>query len=329
MKRPDKDSVKSVAFIVLLWLAMFGLAQSAEPTLADPLPPAPPVVQPLPPVVIAQPLPPVVVQPIAKVTGKTVAKTGDLIVLDSKDSTPADAHRKWTVWPDLTGSPSEVRENVQRLVEQIKALEPAAEVNLPTVDDGDGNSISIEGDGRLILASYPGVYRVMLAVSNPDGLAVAKWTVTVTATTPKPCPPDSPDPDPPSDPDPPTTPDPPVTPPDPPFTNRFDLEQASRLWLVQIPNETLVERAAMQKIFRTIGQGAVDGLYGTMDEVQVGLGKTINDADAAKLLTKRAWDSWGKSASGAIVGLKAAGKVTTPQDYGQALLEIAAGLEPR
>lgn len=254
-------------------------------------------------------------EPVAVVTGKKVAKTGDLIVLDSKDST-ADTKRKWTVWPELKGTASQVNENLERWANALR--EHGATVVMPTESD-DSLSIAIEGDNKLVLASYPGVYRVMLAVSNADGLAVAKWTVTVS--TDQPVPPDVPDDPPPDD-------DPPPPPPPPGVANRYDLEQACRLWLVQIPNETLSEKPAMRQVFATIGQGAVDGKYATAKDVETGLSKTLKDAGMNKLITTAAWNSWGKSASAAIVALQASGKIATPQDYGQALLEVAEGLKP-
>lgn len=256
-------------------------------------------------------------EPVAKITGKNVAKTGDLIVLSSAESTP-ETKRKWTVWPELIGSQAEVNENLERWAAALR--EHGATVVMPAQPD-DSSSIAIEGDGRLILASYPGVYRVMLAVANSEGIGVAKWTVTVTRhVAPDPGPDPDPDPDPkPDDPDPPPTP--------PGVTPRYELTVACKNWLVQIPNETLSERPAMRQIFATIGRGAADGRYATVKEVESGLAATITDADKNKLLTKAAWNSWGKSASGAIVALQQAGEIKTPQDYGQALLEIAEGLK--
>jgi hypothetical protein len=297
IRKPDKETVLSTAFIVLLWLAMAALASAGEP--------------------------------VAKINGKPdatkAAKQGDLIVLDSKDSTP-DTKRKWVVWPELKGSASQIRESVEALAEQLKQLDPDATIILSVEDNGDNGSISLEGDTKLVLASYPGIYRVMLAVADKEGgLAVARCTVTVTGvTSTPPTPPSDPPSQPPSNP--PTTPDPPVTPPGG-FISKYDLDTAAKLWLVQIPNEMIKEKPAMHKIFAAIGRGAADGKYSSIKEIDTALGNTINDADKNKLLTKPAWNSWAKSCMAALTALMATGDVKTPQDYGQALLEVAEGLK--
>lgn len=257
-------------------------------------------------------------EPKAVITGKPLGKPGYFVVLNSGQSTPADAKRKWVVWPELPGTRQEVREQVEQLVEELKSLKPGAQVILPADDENEEIQFSIEGNGRLALAGIPGAkYKVVLIVTVPnEEPAIAKHEVAI-GTFPGVPPPDTPDP--PDDPDPP--------PPTPGVTNRYDLEQACRLWLVQIPNETLSEKPAMRQVFATIGQGATDGKYATAKDVETGLSKTLKAAGTNKLITTAAWNSWGKSASAAIVALQASGKIATPQDYGQALIEIAEGLK--
>lgn len=240
--------------------------------------------------------------PIAVVTGKKLAKTGDLIVLDSKDSTP-DTRRKWTVWPELTGTASQVNENLERWAASLR--EHGATVIMPSESD-DSNSIAIEGDSKLVLASYPGTYRVMLAVSNADGLAVAKWTVTVSAASP---PPDVPDP--------PEEPDPPVVP-------SLGLTASVQGWLASVPAANLAEKAALRAALTSTGNQAVAGKHSNLDAVKAAAGTAIKNSG----IDLSAWKAFGQSMNAGFDGLIATGKIATAADYGRGLLEVAEGLKP-
>lgn len=298
--------VKVIGIMALLWGAMGGLAAQERPNLyhraatvrvAADEPPAAPVPA----------------APVAKVTGKDKARQGELIVLSAEKSENA-RYSRWTVWADISGDPLQLTEDEQAFISDLRRK--GVVVILPTdADDDDG--ISFETPDRLVLASFPGTYRVMLAVSNEHGLSVAKHTVVVVGNNPQP-PPNEPDPPPPDNPPPPSTGG---------VENRYDLENASRLWLVQIPNETMVERPAMRKIWQTIGQGAKDGKYLSIEDIVKSLGSTLNDAHDNKHITKPAWNSWGKSANDTLKALVASGKITGPQDYGHAMLEIAEGIK--
>lgn len=247
-------------------------------------------------------------EPIAVISGKKIAKTGDLIVLSSADSTP-DTKRKWTVWPELAGTPSEVNESLERWAASLR--EHGATVIMPSESD-DSNSISIEDDSKLVLASYPGTYRIMLAVSNADGLDVAKWTVTVSATTP----PDIPPPPPPPDDD-----DPPLPPPPP---ASFGLKPSVAGWLASVPAANLPQRQALRTALSAAGTKAANGDFATLSDAKAAAGTAIKDSG----IDLQAWRMFGTSMNAAFDGLIATGRIVTARDYGRAMLEIGEGLAP-
>lgn len=268
-------------------------------------------------------------EPTAVITGPETAKTGDLIVLDSSKSTAATT-RKWTVWPELTGTQSQIDENMERWAAVLR--EHGATVIMPSEPE-DGSSISIEGDSKCVIASYPGVYRVMLAVSNADGLSVAKWTVTVApCTPPTPAPPNPVPPDPtpvPPTPVPPTPVPPTPVPPTPaPPSPDFGLTEASRQWLKTVPADLVAsQRIGIAARFRLVGNRAVLGEFQTMKDAEAAIGQALVEAKNLAQFDPLAWKVFGESMNAAFKGLQAAGKMTTPKDYGYALLAIARGLE--
>jgi hypothetical protein len=83
--------------------------------------------------------------PVATITGPTGGVAGDIIVLDASGS-GAD-HYKWTCIPQLTG--------------------------------GRQTILPIEGGQRVVVATVPGQYTIVLSVSNAEGLDVFVYVVTI------------------------------------------------------------------------------------------------------------------------------------------------------
>jgi len=122
--------------------------------------------------------------PRAIITGPTTAIPGELLTLDATSSENEPKHFKWSISPELRGR---------------KQLEP--------------------NGGKCVVATYPGVYVVTLAISNDDGIDTLTYQLTFPGEAP--CPPPAPKPVVPDVPIPPVpvptpTPNPPVpTPPGP------------------------------------------------------------------------------------------------------------------
>lgn len=100
--------------------------------------------------------------PRAIITGPTTATPGEFLTLDATGSENEPKHFKWSISPELKGR---------------KQLLPS------------------DGGGKCVVATYPGVYLITLAISNEDGIDTLTYQITIPGEAP--CPPPSPVPTPP------------------------------------------------------------------------------------------------------------------------------------
>lgn len=121
--------------------------------------------------------PRITLPPVARIVGPSGGKSGNLLILDASSST--GEHYAWQVFP------------------------PAA--------DGSLSYFDFEGGKKCCITGVPGVYQVFLAVSNTEGIDLARWTITVAGTDPQPDPGPGPGPQPDPDPDPEPEPQPDFT----------------------------------------------------------------------------------------------------------------------
>lgn len=151
-------------------------------------------------------------------------------------------------------------------------------------------------DGRvLVLASYPGTWRVYLLVANSEGIRFQSWTVEISG--------DGPTPPPPGD--------------------ELDLSDEARQWLQSVPQQY---RTVQQDVRLTIkGIGEIAEQANSIPVLKAMLEFGLNNAVSGLGDNKDEWDQFAGSMNAALGALQAQG--LTPGEYGQALLSIAKGLE--
>lgn len=246
--------------------------------------------------------------PVPMITGPVVARTGDIVILDASGST-AD-HFDWLV--DTSGVLFPSRESKATTAEIAKLRAKGFDIK-PLARTPP--AFMIMGDGKkLLLASYPGIWKISLAVGNENGVKQLPWIIVITNNGPQP--PPGPKPDPPK--------------PDPPGLNT-NLTAAARTWLATVPassrNHKDRKGITIQKNLRDtlheIGISAVKaGSIAAMETLlQIGIQASFTPLGAKAL----DWKSFAESANKALDDLKDKG--ATPAQYGAALISIAKGLE--
>ena len=224
--------------------------------------------------------------PRATVTGPSAGVPGDILVLDSSESI-AD-HFSWVVTPELP--------------------------------DGRPTILALEGGRKCLVCSVPGVYTVVLAASNAEGVDQAKWTITVG---PQPGPTPPPGPDPPPGPQP--GPDPQPTPPEPDLPDgvykltRFARDLANS---VVSPNRA-VEAAALAGGFEGVAAAIAGGTLKTPQQIRLALLAANNAAVGESL---KYWLAWGTAIGNRLGEMIESKQLAAPEDWVVALNEIALGL---
>lgn len=233
--------------------------------------------------------------PVAKIEGPDHGRPGDIIILSASE---AD-HTSWAV--DASEVQVPVEDAAAALMATAEVLRKAGfSVEAP---DTDAPPVYLELDGgkRLLLASYPGVYRLNLAVSNADGVSQCAAKVTITGKVDPPKPPPKPDVD-------------PVIPP-----GKFGLGQKMyrAAMLVQSANRPAeakqIAAALLMSAVAADGQAMIDAFATTM--------KTKFTADQ-----KAAWEPWRQSYLAELSSLQQANKLVNKSDWVTAFGEMAVGL---
>lgn len=237
--------------------------------------------------------------PVAKVQGPNSASPGDIVILDASASNAK--HYSWLVDASGVDVPTGRNGDVGSLVQKLESL--GFKVERPATDNGPNTHLMIDGGKKLLLASYPGVWRISLAVSDDSGVSQIPWTVTVGGS-----PPPKPKPD-----------DPDVPPPDPPA----DLTADAKRWLATVPADALSAKKSLRESLRSIGMKG--GEIGSIVAIDALL--TNNVTAALQPLGNKAggWESFFQSADAALENVKAKGG--GPAEYGAALVQIAKALE--
>lgn len=225
--------------------------------------------------------------PRATVTGPTGGMPGDILVLDASASN-ADFYA-WNVTPEL----------------------PDDRPTILPLDEGE----------KCLVCSVPGVYTVILAVSNPEGIDQIKWTVTVgNGPTPPVPPPVPPGPEPPPNPVPPNPPEPE---PDLPV-GVYDISRFARDGVANVSSPTKTTEAhALAAAFTGIAARIAAGTLTNPRLILAALLQANNDALGASMPL---WVQYGTALGKRIEGLVKAGRVASPEEWATLMREIALGL---
>ena len=250
--------------------------------------------------------------PKALIVGPTSGTPGELLELDASTSLEA-THFRWWVSPVLPGR---------------KQIDPI----------GDGKKVRI--------ASLPGTYTYTVGVSNPEGLDVFSWVVTIPGELPAPgptpappCPSPLPAPPAPYGPAPPVpTPVPVPAPPTPPPApepsfpaGKFNVagDVYREAMKVASPNRA-AEASALASAFEVVASSAAAGIYDNRLSSML-TAKAVSNAmiEANRKVFpsgSEAWADFGKKAGDRATALYNAGKVATGADWAVLLRETAMGL---
>lgn len=142
--------------------------------------------------------------PVPMIEGPVAGQPGDIVLLDATKSTAQ--HLGWLVDVTAVTVPMDATaRELERMADVLRTT--GAKVEVPPT--GPVTHLIVNDGRQIILSSYPGTYRVVLAVSNEYGVKLLQWQVRIqTAPNPPPGPVPNPGPDDPQKPDP--EPDPPV-----------------------------------------------------------------------------------------------------------------------
>lgn len=250
--------------------------------------------------------------PKAVIEGPTTRVPGQICRLDATKSTDGEFFT-WIVFVDLADKSQAER---QQMLNHYLAELRAANVEVPAAIDDE--SIIADAGKTLFLPTFPGVYQVAVVVANKDGQTKSKHTVTVNGGPIAP-------PEPPPDDDPP--PKPPEDPPLPPTSAfGFTAVQVGE-WLKSVPETKRAQKAALADAFRLAGKQAATGAFDTVAKAEAAGNAAIKAAVLSGKVDYVAWTKFGETVQAAVDGLKATGKIASPQDYGRALLELAEALK--
>lgn len=238
--------------------------------------------------------------PRAIITGPTTATPGEFLTLDATGSENDPKHFKWSISPELRGR---------------KQLLPS------------------DGGGKCVVATYPGVYLITLAISNDDGIDTLTYQITIPGDAP--CPPPEPQPVPPQ-PVPPTpgpapqpTPVPVPVPVIPDGEFKVAAKVAEIIGRINSPSRTTEAKQladAADALAAQIAAGTVTNATEVLTRIGGGI-KAMNNpawtaaaADFAKLMET----TW-KSHSAARLKLTAIGGIVDPAGWSTLLRELAVG----
>lgn len=247
--------------------------------------------------------------PIPKITGPTNASVGEIIIIDASQSAgmtgATPQHYNWLVdTSEVTVPLSKDGPDLAKLVSQLRAS--GFSVQAPA--DGQPMTYMIlEGNAKILLASYPGTWKISLAVGNEFGVRQIPWKVVVKkdGTVPIPNP----------DPGPGPTPQPgPVT---------FGLSEQVPGWLATVPQSARSNIPSIVEALKGNAAACASNKFGTVGEAETALTVVLLSA----VQNRTAWLRFGTSLNDALTNLKSAGRIVTPQDFGKAITEVAVALE--
>jgi hypothetical protein len=238
--------------------------------------------------------------PRAIILGPTSGQPGDLIELDGSTSLRAKNHL-WDVQPSA-------------------------------FSDGRETYRINEAGSRCELASRPGVYEVLLVVSNDGGISIARWRVTIGNPAPAPQPPSPPGPGPSPDPPPgpgPQPPAPPVppqpTPPAPLPDGQFGgLPTQVYQWASAVQSVSRVREAtALADVAKSIADRISNGqLKGPLE-----ISKALSDANRTALGSAEvAWKPVAVQIEARVEQLWRAGKLNSASAWATLFREAELGL---
>lgn len=239
------------------------------------------------PASIAEETPP----PAPVISGPAAAFVGSLVVLDATES--RGDYYSWLV--DTSGVTLPPVAEAAELSRHIAALR-AAGLNVLEKKELEltPTHIVIDSGRKLILSSFPGTYRVILAVSvDGVGVAQAVHTVTIRRATPG-----------------------------PPPTFGFGLAAQVPAWLATVPAADRGDAAAIGKGLKNIAAIAGSDILPDIQSVKTALLATLT----ISIKNKKSWREFGTAFANEIDRLLESGKISTPKQYGQALGEVGGAL---
>lgn len=187
--------------------------------------------------------------PEPKIAGPTKATPGAIVILDASESV-AD-HFDWLI--DDSGVQVPDNDATAAFEAAAEALRQAGFRVTGPKSDRPPTHVMLDNGKRVLLASYPGTYRISLAVGNAEGVRQLPWQVIIAGHGPQP---------PPNPPDPPVPPVPPV-PPTP--TNLTEQIAAAVKSAGLTSTEDTIEFAALAAIYgQTIPKEVTDGILKTI-----------------------------------------------------------------
>lgn len=238
--------------------------------------------------------------PVAKIAGPTSGRPGDILILDASGS--AATFHDWSIdTADVQVPADHTLESFRTTVESMRAA--GFRVTAPRTDSPPVYML-LDGGTRVLLASYPGTYRVSLAVGNAEGVDQLQWKLVVAGGAPVPPKPDDPDP-----------------PPPPPDKYGLTLIHRTVGSLIDSPNRR-AEALKIAGVFASVRTQTSLGATGMIEAVQSQL-KTALTADE-----KARWEAWRLTYVASLQALQQRDDWTdTAAEFAAAFAEIEAGLK--
>lgn len=246
--------------------------------------------------------------PEIAIQGPRSGQPGDILILDASGTESGD-HYSWLIDASQVSIPTlSTQAETDRLIAQLRQL--GVKVEEPSNSSAVTTHLLLDDSKRLVLASYPGEWRIVLAVSNSDGIRQQVWTVKVSGQRPQP-----------------PLPDPPVTTPDPPVQHpEFGLRQSVREWVAAVPSGSRSQSASVAQAIEQVAQTAIAGQFTSIEEVDRALFQSLSSGMNSGAISKADWAGFGSKLMDSVTALKAIGRVTGPVEFGQALSEVVEGL---
>lgn len=239
-------------------------------------------------------------KPTPCIDGPREVHSGALVTLDASGSAGAETFG-WLVDTSAVQVPGTKTPDVSRQVSELRSL--GFTVAEPATDDAPLYEVE-DGGKRIRLSSYPGTYKLVLGVSNADGVALMQWTVTVGGTSPKP-----------PEPEPGPTPD--VEPNLP--AGQFGLSIKSWRAAQQVKSASRPDEAKQLATALLLSIVAADG-QGMVDQFAASMKAQFNAQQ------KLAWEPWRAVYIAELTALQSSGKLTDKTAWAAAFSEFAVGL---
>lgn len=234
--------------------------------------------------------------PVAGISGPEKGRPGDILILSASEADHVD----WLV--DSSDVAVPVEDAAAKLEETAEALRAAGFTVEPPATNAPPVYLELDGGKRLLLASYPGTYRVSLAVGNADG--VDQTSVKVVVSGGKPPKPDDPDP---------PTPEPAIP------VGKFGLGIKSWRAAQGVRSSDRASEAKQLATALLLSLAATDG-QAMLDQFASTMKSKFTESQ------KQAWEPWRSVYLAELTALQAAGKLKERGDWAAAFTEFALGL---